>query len=184
MSVTAALPAALVALALLMTGCSHPAGDGERPLAVVAHVDVGRYMGVWHEIARYPHPFQKDCVASRATYSIRDDGKIAVLNECRNASPSGKLRSARATAWVVDPETNAKLKVSFFWPFSGHYWIIDLGKDYEYAVVGHPKRKYLWVLSRTETMEEPVYQGILDRLRAQHYDTERLMKTAPAKEEP
>jgi apolipoprotein D and lipocalin family protein len=138
-------------------------------------------MGVWHEIARYPHPFQKDCVASRATYSIRDDGKIAVLNECRNASPSGKLRSARATAWVVDPETNAKLKVSFFWPFSGHYWIIDLGKDYEYAVVGHPKRKYLWVLSRTETMEEPVYQGILDRLRAQHYDTERLMKTAPAR---
>jgi apolipoprotein D and lipocalin family protein len=69
------------------------------------------------------------------------------------------------------------MKVSFFWPFSGHYWIIDLGKEYEYAVIGHPDRKYLWILSRTEVMDEQVYEGILNRLKEQHYDVSRLIRT-------
>jgi len=78
---------------------------------------------------------------------------------------------------VVDKDTNARLKVSFFWPFSGDYWIIDLGNNYEYAVVGHPNRKYLWVLSRIPQMDEKVYHEILARLEQQDYDTTKLLKT-------
>jgi apolipoprotein D and lipocalin family protein len=95
----------------------------------------------------------------------------------KDASASGKLRSAKGKAWVVDKQSNAKLKVSFFWPFAGDYWVIDLGENYEYAVVGHPDRKYLWVLSRTPEMDENVYQAILDRLQKQEYDTSKLFRT-------
>jgi apolipoprotein D and lipocalin family protein len=149
-----------------------------KPLETVNNVDINRYIGEWYEIARYEHRFQEGCVRSKATYSLRDDGKITVVNECFGKSFSEKLRSVTGKAWVVDKETNAKLKVSFFWPFSGDYWIIDLGENYEYAVVGHPYRKYLWILSRTPEMDENVYNGILDRLEKQDYDTSKLLKSA------
>lgn len=152
--------------------------DDRSPLQVVPFVDLRRYAGTWYEIARLPNRFQKGCVGSRATYTVRHDGKIEVLNECHEGSFDGKLRKASGKAWVVDSKTNAKLKVSFFWPFSGAYWIIDLGKDYEYAVVGHPDRKYLWILSRTKKMDEALYEEILNRLRAKEYDTSKLIKSA------
>jgi len=158
-----------------MVSCMHMK-DTLPPLQVVPYVDLNRYTGVWYEIARYPHRFQAGCVESRATYTLRDDGKISVLNECNEESDRSKVRSAKGKAWVVDTATNAKLKVSFFWPFSGDYWIIDLGNDYEYAVIGHPGRKYLWILSRTKKMDESVYEGILTRLKQQHYDTSKLIK--------
>jgi apolipoprotein D and lipocalin family protein len=169
------LTAAFALLAL--GGCLSSARQASPPLSVVPCVDLERYAGVWYEIARYPHRFQEGCVGSRATYALRDDGKISVLNECYEESFSGKLRTAQGKAWVVDKETNAKLKVSFFWPFSGDYWIIDLGEDYEYAVVGHPTRKYLWILSRTKEMEESLYREILVRLREKGYDTSKLIRT-------
>ncbi|MCJ7600045.1 MAG: lipocalin family protein [Desulfobulbaceae bacterium] len=147
------------------------------PVRTVYQVDISRYIGTWFEIARYPNRFQKGCVASRATYALRADGNLSVLNECYDKSKSGKLRSARGKAWVVDPLSRAKLKVSFFWPFYGDYWIIDLGQEYEYAVIGHPQRKYLWILSREETMEEETYQAILSRLAEQHYDTTKIIKS-------
>jgi apolipoprotein D and lipocalin family protein len=146
-------------------------------LQVVSFVDLSRYTGTWYEIARYPHKFQKGCIGSRATYSVRDDGKLSVLNECYEESDKGKLRSAKGKAWIVDKDTNAKLKVSFFWPFSGDYWIIDLGRDYEYAVIGHPDRNYLWILSRTQVIDASVYKGIINRLQEQYYDTSRLIRT-------
>jgi len=146
-------------------------------LQVVPYVDLNRYTGTWYEIARYPHKFQEGCFGSRATYTLRDDGKLSVLNECYEESDISKLRSAKGKAWIVDTNTNAKLKVSFFWPFSGHYWIIGLGKEYEYAVIGHPRRNYLWILSRTEVIDEQVYEGILNRLKDQHYDISRLIRT-------
>lgn len=116
-------------------------------------------------------------MGSKATYTLMDGGKVSVLNECYDGSFSGKLRSAKGKAWVVDKETNAKLTVSFFWFFAGDYWIIDLGGDYEYAVIGHPKRKYLWILSRTKEMDEAVFKGILSLLRDKQYDTSKLIKT-------
>jgi len=146
-------------------------------LKVVPYVKLERYTGTWYEIARYPQRFQEGCVASKAVYEIGPDGKIQVYNECRQGSMEGPVKSVRGKAKVVDPVTNAKLKVTFFWPFYGDYWIIDLGENYEYAVVGHPSRKYLWVLSRAREMEESVYRGILERLEKQGYDTGRLMRT-------
>jgi apolipoprotein D and lipocalin family protein len=160
-----------------VVGCTYMEKESLAPLATVSHVDLNRYMGVWYEIARYPDSFQKGCVGSKATYALMDDGKVSVLNECYDGSFSGKLRSAKGKAWVVDKETNAKLKVSFFWFFAGDYWIIDLGRDYEYAVIGHPKRKYLWILSRTKEMDEAVYEGILSLLCDKQYDTSKLIKT-------
>lgn len=160
----------------MMASCMQ-VKDTAPSLQVVQFVDLNLYMGTWYEIARYPHKFQIGCIGSRATYTLRDDGKLSVLNECYEESDSSKLRSAKGKAWIVDSDTNAKLKVSFFWPFSGHYWIIDLGEEYEYAVIGHPQRKYLWILSRTRVMDEAVYEGILKRLKEQHYDTSRLIRT-------
>ena len=117
-------------------------------------------------------------MGSRATYALRDDGKVSVLNECYDGSLSGKLRSAKGKAWVVDKETNAKLKVSFFWFFAGDYWIIELDDEYTYVVVGHPKRKYLWILSRTKTMNDNTYEGIVKRLSdVHHYDISKLIRT-------
>lgn len=146
-------------------------------LETVAKVDLSRYIGTWFEIASYPQRFQKGCTATTATYTVREKGEIGVVNRCRKGSLQGEEDSAEGLARVVDTVTNAKLEVSFFRPFWGDYWIIDLGENYEYAVVGHPSRDYLWILSRTPTMETAVYEGILDRLKAKGYPLERLEKT-------
>jgi len=153
------------------------AADAPPPLQTVSHVDVNRYMGKWYEIASFPQWFQKNCTAVSATYALRKDGDVDVLNECRDKTLDGKLRSAKGKAWIVDRAGNAKLKVRFFWPFSGDYWIIDLGSEYQYAVVGHPKRNYLWILSRSRQMDPVEYDKILERLKQQHYDVTRLNKT-------
>jgi apolipoprotein D and lipocalin family protein len=162
-------------------GCINTQKKTSPPLSVVPYVDLTRYTGTWYEIARYPHRFQEGCMGSKATYTLRDDGNISVLNECYDKTFDGKIRSAKGKAWVVDKETNAKLKVSFFWPFSGHYWIVDLGENYEYAVVGHPDRTYLWILSRTPEMEDQLYNKITEKLRQQSYDTSRLIRTLQIK---
>ena len=146
-------------------------------LRTVAHVDLTRYTGIWYEISTIPQGFQRGCTASTATYAIREDGDIDVFNRCRQGALDGPERFARGRARIVDPITNAKLTVSFFRPFWGEYWIVDLGPKYEYAVVGHPTRDYLWVLSRTPSMEPAVYQDILGRLAAQGYETQRLVRT-------
>ena len=164
---------------LLLTGCA--ATTTERlhlsPLRTVAHVDLDRYLGTWYDIASFPQPFQQGCTGTTATYTMRSDGEVDVLNRCRKGSLTGEEDSAKGRARVVDPSTNAKLEVSFFRPFWGDYWIIDLGASYEYAVVGHPSRDYLWILSRTPEMDGTVYDGIIGRLREQGYEVERLNRT-------
>jgi apolipoprotein D and lipocalin family protein len=162
------------ALAGLLAACqsTHP------PMDVVADVDLERYTGKWYEIASFPQYFQRGCVASSATYSLREDGRIDVLNECRDESFDGKLRQAEGVAWVVDPsESTAKLKVQFFWPFSGDYWIIALDPDYQYSVIGHPTREYLWILSRTPTMQPDRYARVLEQIESHGYTLDRLNRT-------
>ncbi len=147
------------------------------PLQTVPRVDLNRYLGTWYEIAAFPQSFQRGCTGSTAKYTLRDDGEIDVLNRCRKGSLDGEQKLAKGRARVVDRATNAKLEVSFFRPFWGDYWIIELGRDYEYAVVGHPSRDYLWILSRTPTMDASLYDGIIVRLRSQGYEIERLNRT-------
>lgn len=160
-------------LLCFVTGCGGP----HPPLAVVEHVELDRYTGLWYEIARYPNNFQEDCVGVTAEYTLREDGRIDVVNRCHTDRLDGPIRDISGVARVADEETNAKLKVTFFWPFEGDYWIIDLGEDYEWAVVGEPSRKYLWVLSRQPTLEQEIYEGILARLPAKEYDPAKLQLT-------
>jgi apolipoprotein D and lipocalin family protein len=143
-------------------------------LQTVPHVDLQRYLGIWYDIASFPQSFQKGCSCTTAEYSLNKDGSVKVVNTCRK---EGKLKVSKGKARVVDKETNAKLSVTFFWPFKGKYWIIDLADDYSYAVVGHPNRKYLWILSRTKQMNPEIYEGILARIRAKGYDLSKLKKT-------
>ena len=163
---------ALIALAAMTAGA-----QAEVPLEAVDKVDLDRYLGKWYEIASYPAWFARNCTGVTAEYSLRDDGKIAVVNSCRKGSLDGKLKEAKGRARVVEPETNAKLKVSFFGPFWGDYWIIDLDPDYRWAVVGEPKRKYLWILSRTPALDQETLDGILKRLTASGYGTDKLQWT-------
>ena len=148
-----------------------------KPLDVVRFVDIQRYLGTWYEIATIPHRFQKGCVGVTANYSLRDDGDVEVVNVCREETLDGKERSVRGKAWIVDKTTNAKLKVRFFWPFSGSYWIIELDSDYQWAVVGHPNRNYLWILSRTPQMSGALYDELLERIAAKGYDLVKIKKT-------
>ena len=163
----------------LAAGCATSTTERLRlpPLQTVAHVELSRYLGTWYEIANFPQSFQRGCTATTATYTLRDDGDIEVLNRCRKGSIDGEEKSALGRARVVDRTTNAKLKVSFFRPFWGDYWIVDLADDYSYAVVGHPSRDYLWILARKPTMPEETYQSIVTRLQAQGYETSRLVRT-------
>ena len=174
----ARLTTVLLAL-LMMAGCAKTttARLGLPEPRTVPRVDLQRYLGTWYDIASFPQRFQLGCTGTTATYTLGGDGDIAVLNRCRKGSLTGKEDSALGRARVVDRTTNAKLEVSFFRPFWGDYWIIDLGADYEYAVVGHPSRDYLWILSRTPTMDSTVYEAILARLREQGYEVARLNRT-------
>ena len=149
------------------------AGFGEVPLESVPKVDLSRYTGLWFEIARYPNRFERKCGSNAtATYTLRPDGKISVVNAC--TTREGKLTQANGWAKVVDQMTGSKLKVTFFWPFFGDYWIIDLSPNYEYAVIGEPSRKYLWILSRTAKMDDKLYAEITGRLAAKGYDATKL----------
>ncbi|MEI2416018.1 lipocalin family protein [Orrella sp. JC864] len=146
----------------------------------VPSVDLQRYGGMWYEIANYPMVFQRNCVGdTTAHYMPRKDGSIEVLNRCRNKK--GGIDEADGQASVVPGSGNAKLEISFFWPFKGDYWIIGLDPDYRWAVVGSPTRKYLWILSRTPSLPEGELKKALDAARAQGYDLKALRYTAQSK---
>ena len=162
---------------LLLVGSISVLGGDLPPLEVVDNVDLKRYLGKWYEIASYPAWFQRGCTASTAEYSLMDDGKIRVVNRCRKDRVDGPVKESKGKAEVVDTTTYAKLKVWFFWPFKGNYWIIDLDPDYRWVVVGEPKRKYLWILSRTPKLDETLYQGLLSRLPEKGYDPAKLNRT-------
>jgi apolipoprotein D and lipocalin family protein len=151
--------------------------DRKGELEVVSSVDLSRYAGRWYEIARLPNRFEKKCADSvTATYTLRSDEKVDVVNRCRKAN--GQYTTATGKAKVVDKKTNAKLKVTFFWPFYGDYWILDLGPNYEYAVVGAPNRDYLWILSRTPQLDEQLYRRLLTEMSTRGFATDRMIRTS------
>jgi apolipoprotein D and lipocalin family protein len=143
-------------------------------LQTVPEVDLKKYSGKWYEIASYPQRFQKGCHCTTAEYSLSDKGYVIVENRCNRNSVTGKLSYIKGKAFVEKNSGNAKLNVQFFWPFKGKYWIIDLAEDYSYAVVSHPNKKYLWILSRTPKMNEAVYLQITSRLKEKGFDLTKL----------
>lgn len=154
-------------------------------LQPVRSLDIERYAGTWYEIARYPNFFQRQCAAdTQAEYKQRPDGLIDVINRCKTAA--GKEESVQGLARPdrQGPPMASKLQVRFApaWlsglPFVwAHYWVVVLDPDYRYAVVSEPKRKYLWILSRTPHMDATTYQSILTRLSVMGFDTNRLINT-------
>jgi apolipoprotein D and lipocalin family protein len=136
------------------------------PLNTVKNVDLDRYIGKWYEIAAFPQFFEKDCFCSSAEYIKTDKDYIKVINS----------NVAEGKAFIVENSNNSKLEVQFFWPFKGDYWIIELADDYSYAVIGHPNRKYLWILSRKPVMEESLYNAIVERTKSKGFDITKLVK--------
>jgi apolipoprotein D and lipocalin family protein len=173
---TVLLVTAGVAVPLLIL---RAVGNARENLQVVPAVDLNRYAGTWYEIARLPNRFQRQCAGDvTATYRLRDNGKVEVINECRRED--GVLEVATGTAWQPDPP-EGRLKVRFFWPFTGDYWIMDLDPDYRWALVGEPGRDNLWVLSREPQMDEAQLARILETAARQGYDLDNLIRTRHAR---
>ena len=166
--------------ALIIMTCtifSFACNKNNIPLQTVPQVDLNKYMGKWYEISTIPQRFQKGCVCTTAEYRLINNEYVKVVNTCRNETPYGEVKQIEGKAFVTKKRNGAKLKVQFFWPFKAKYWIIDLADDYSWAVVGHPNRKYLWILSRTPEMDNEIYQNIIKSLEEQNYDTSLLVRT-------
>ena len=174
-----------MALALSVFSTQIPALAEPVPLQTVPSVDVPRYMGTWHEIAKYPNWFQKKCASStQATYTLEADGRVQVLNRCK--TDQGEWSEALGTARQIGDATSPKLKVRFapewlsFIPLVwGDYWIIDLDPEYQWVVVSEPQREYLWILSRTPQMPTATYQGLLSKLDKLGFDLKRIEPSRP-----
>lgn len=146
----------------------------EAPLLTVPSVDFSRYVGLWYEVASFPQRFQKGCKCTTAEYKLLPDKTIQVINKCQKP---GKFSSIEGKAFVVPNSGNAKLKVQFFWPFKGDYWIIELDDNYQWAAVGNENRKYLWILSRSQEMPIELYRSICERLSKKGFNIENLKRT-------
>ncbi len=161
-------------LSLLLFLILAPLANGQTSLETVDYVDVNRYLGRWYDIASFPQWFQEGCTNTQAVYELKKNGDLKVTNSCNKDTTTGKLKVSVGKAKIVDQQTNSKLKVSFFGPFYGNYWIIDLGENYEYAVVSDPTKETLWILSRTIKLEKSVLDGILARLKTKGFDISKL----------
>jgi apolipoprotein D and lipocalin family protein len=146
-------------------------------LQTVPYVNLNKYMGKWYEIASFPQRFQKGCACTSAEYTLSSKGYVIVENRCNKSSKKGKESYIKGKAFVVENSGNAKLDVQFFWPLRGKYWIIDLADDYGYAVVGHPNKKYLWILSRKPMMPDSTYQAIVHRVEDKGFDISKIVRT-------
>jgi apolipoprotein D and lipocalin family protein len=165
---------ALTGTALLLGACAYiprPGPVGNRAVPQPARsVNLSKYMGRWYEQFRYEASFERDMDDVTAEYSLNDDGTVKVINSGRKPGSSGDFRQSVGKAKIADPTTNAKLKVSFFGPFYGNYWVLDHGDDYDWTIVGEPSGRYLWVLTRTAHPAPEVLASLAARVRALGYD--------------
>ena len=162
-------PLLAVSIAAL-SGCSHD------PLDVAPSVDLQRFQGKWFEVAKLPRSTQADCQATTAFYTVNPGGDIDVRNECHLGSATGELKSVLMKAQVGDKSVPAKLSLQIG-AFSGDYWILEVGEHYDYAVIGTPSRSYMWILSRTPSLDPATLKGLLDRAAAKKFDTSKLEYT-------
>jgi apolipoprotein D and lipocalin family protein len=152
------------------------ASSGVIPLQPVQHVELKRYVGLWYDIAHYPSKYQDGCQDSVVRFSLRDDGEIDVLNSCRDKR-KGELHHADGIGRVIDSASNARLKISYYWPFRKEYVIIDQGNEYEYSVVCTPDRKNLWIIARAPIISKGTFDKILSNIEKQGFHRDNLIKT-------
>jgi len=171
----------LILAGSLMAAAGVARADDPEP---VSEVDLQRYQGLWYEISRFPNRFQAGCTGEvTATYDLQPDGKVEVVNRCRDKD--GKMKEARGVAKPAGEDLpDSRLKVRFapaflsFLPWVwADYWILELDPDYSYAAVGTPDQDYLWILSRNPRLDEDTYERILNRLQGQGFEVSRLVKT-------
>ncbi len=176
--------AAALAIGALAMPPAMAQGQGEKaPLTAIAVLDLPRYMGTWYEIASFPNPFQKKCTGfTQADYSAQPDGSVQVVNRCR--VKGGDMSEAVGSARQLGDANSPRLKVRFapawlsFIPFVwGDYWVIDIDQAYQLVAVSEPSREYLWVLSRTATVEAKAYEALLGRLAGKGFDVQKLRLT-------
>jgi apolipoprotein D and lipocalin family protein len=172
---------ALAPVALTLAACATlqrgPVGNRSVPQPAKP-VELDRYLGTWYEVGRYENGFEKGCAGVTAEYSLREDGLIRVVNSCRVGGLNGRLKQSIGKAKVVSPANN-KLKVSFFGPFWGNYWVLDRGEEYDWAIVGEPSGRYLWLLARQPGAE--VTDALVKRAGQLGYDTAMIHRTAQAR---
>jgi apolipoprotein D and lipocalin family protein len=161
------------AILLVLTNCT----EKMKTLKTVDQVDIKRYLGKWYEIARIPNRFEKGLICVTADYSLRKDGKIKVVNSGHKENDPAKVKTATGKAWLPDKQITSRLKVQFFWPFSGDYYIFHLDKDYRYALVGSPDRKYFWLLSRNLVIEDSLYNELIEIAAKNDFEVSSIYKT-------
>ena len=189
-SLIAALCFSFSVWAPLASAQSQSSEASPAPLESIASLDVPRYMGTWYEVAKYPNWFQKRCIANtNATYAVQPNGMLQVLNRCQKED--GSITDALGEAKQVGDTNSPKLKVRFapawlsFLPFVwGNYWVIDLDPQYQLAAVSEPSRKYLWILSRTQTVEPKAYEALMQRLKQQGFNLDAIEISKQTTEKP
>ncbi len=156
------------------------------PLKTVKALDLKRYMGLWHEVARLPNSFERNCEKATAEYSLQDDGNLQIINTC--VKENGYTKSVKGNAYIPDPDYPAQLKVNFVpkwlrWTTLGwgNYWVIDLDPNYQWAVVSEPYREYLWILNRDPKMPPDTFKGIISRLKSKQFDLTHLLISPESK---
>lgn len=164
--------ALLILPALCLAGLPVAA---ETPLPTVAQVDLARYAGRWYEIALLPNRFQRQCVSDTQARYRQDGDRIEVVNRCRMAD--GRIDDIRGHAKVVPDSGNARLRVTFFWPFYGDYWILALDEGYTEVLVGAPNRRYAWILAREPQLPEARIEALLTRAAALGFDRSAFQRT-------
>lgn len=161
-----------ICVLLLLGAC---ASQPQAPLPTMASVDLAAYMGKWYEIVRLPNRFQRDCVSdTQASYTLERD-TVAVVNRCRDKS--GEIERADGVAHAVDGSSNAKLRVSFFRPFYGDYWILAFGPARQWVLVGEPSRDNAWVLARSPQLPSPQLDAALIRATKLGFDRAAFQRT-------
>lgn len=175
--VLAGAGATMTATAALVLGLRRPRAAEMGVLRTVDFVDLERYAGRWFEVASYPSRFERHCLKNMTVdYAVRPDGRLHV--EARCTVQDGTVDTSRGVAKVADRATNAKLRIKYGrrapWM---DYWVIDLEENYRWAVVGEPKRQFVWVLSRTPGLDDDTYSRIAANVVTQGYDPERLVRT-------
>lgn len=145
-------------------------------LETVKELDINKYLGTWYEIARLPNSFEIGLECVTANYSLLENGKIQVLNKGYLIEDNSKFKTAKGKAYIPDKNEPAKLKVTFFWPFYGDYWVLALDENYQYAMVGDESRKYLWILARKNSIDNEIYLKLIKEAKSKSFDVEKMIK--------
>ncbi len=168
----------LLAISLIATfgaACAGARPTGTSPFPTAQRVDIQRMNGTWYVVAEFPNDLERYCFGTTVSYAARSDGDMDLLRRCNKGSLDGPIDEAYGRIRVYDAIHRSKLGLSYIRPIWAPYWIIEVGADYDYAVIGTPKRDRLWILSRTQSMDAREYADAISRLRSNGFDIAKLI---------